>query len=621
MLGSIINEVVQLWENVLYLWAELMELNKDKVSESLECFFLPVPNSELMPYVKSDGFDGLGNSNLEEVLGDRFNYLPQSMSDCNVLVVPEIRCDNYFSNYYSKVVYPGMLLYDCNVKKWTLYPFGGHNYIDLKEKINGESIIDKYYGIREKGKNYEVKDFSKIQDEQETALYTYLLRSDCDFNVKYTWNVESQSGTLEKKNGENYMVKLTFTDVIGELINDNGQKSSSFTLGNDDLNNMTLDLSYKDNFPPKITLDNPNSNGIKTVEIKQGYYQGELLSYYKLINKEIPKLNPEDFPPIETEYKLVAFDWDIKKTAGSKEEEATEKKDSVKEILQGLRESETDNSKEKIFVEGAILCDTASKLISGDDKTDFLVPTYIVDKLEDEEDNNGPYYFCPIVIYLPRGTVGEGSTDASEHNYDWVWLLNKEEVFKDNDVIDYTKVIFNKNFYSGNESEKTFSQCITKEEDNTSDSGTKKVEIGWNKLNNKLKESITVGAQPKVTADVEDGAISSIEFNLYFLDKNGQYAATSSESEEEETPSENQALGYCIQAIKAKINTNPEIKAERKIDKHYTKDITDDATGGNTFESLKDKVIEKLEGITDISNDKLNGIFTNDGWSEEGEVT
>ena len=476
-----------------------------------------------------------------------------------------------------------------------------------------ERIIDKYYGIREKGNSYEVKDFSKIKEEQETALYTYLLRSNCEFNVKYEWSVEEQSGSLKKKDdSSDYLVKLIFSDVIGELINSNDQKSSSFTLGDGELDNLELNLNYKDSdskFPPKINFNDLDNNGTKTVEIKKGYYQGELLSYYKLVNKEIPKLDPNDFPAVEESYNLITFDYNVNDNSEIEET----KENTVKDILQGLKDAESEEDKRKAFIDKVI---SKLKLSKDQSKTDFIVPVYITNKLgEEEKESSGSYYLCPIIIYLSSDITNT----EDEANYDWAWLLDKDEVFKEN-KIDCTKIIFNKNFYSENE-EKVLSQCIAKKEDNeVSGGGTTKIEIGWDKSSSELKEEIAVGAQSSITADVEDGAISSIEFNLYFLDKNGQYAVNSTDLEGE-TPTDDQALGYCIQAIKAKINTTPEIKGQRKIDKHYTKDINGNGDGGNTFDQLKDKIIEKLNNNNNITDETIKAIFTNNNWKEEQEVT
>lgn len=193
---GILSELVGLWENVLFLWAGVaMSSQKPEKITDIHVEFMPIPNSDLQTYRKFDDFDNArdmevipGTSDTRfEALMRRLYGVIQQYDNCNVVIVPEIREHNYKHNYYSRVSYPGMLVFNRNTgtyywtafqynvyasphnsHQWsqynTLEPIGGpyNLYIDLEEDFlapttqpadindfSGHTFVSKIPGIRE----------------------------------------------------------------------------------------------------------------------------------------------------------------------------------------------------------------------------------------------------------------------------------------------------------------------------------------------------------------------------------------------------------------------------------------------------------------------------------------
>lgn len=161
LLKRLIDEVLQLWENILFLWLEAAAISQQKNNKVRVLFpylpdnKLPTDSSDNKPstiihYKKYDNFDQYGNLynygsvsegrtypeiNIKE---DKVNdpafinmlkHYYERYSDENLFIVPIMRLDNYKQNYYSTEIYP---IVACRHRKWDdwkvipLYTYDGH---------------------------------------------------------------------------------------------------------------------------------------------------------------------------------------------------------------------------------------------------------------------------------------------------------------------------------------------------------------------------------------------------------------------------------------------------------------------------------------------------------------
>lgn len=156
LLSALLDEIAQLWENIFFLWLILSLLSYKQPYEDIVTVFLPIANDLTRPFVKFDDFnytepilDGAFvtiesmtpdqlKDLLEEIWENRQEYLKDKYNNCAVVFVPEIRMENYAKNYYAKVAYPGIIVYDDsleNTDDWVKFlPFDYALVVNLKDK-------------------------------------------------------------------------------------------------------------------------------------------------------------------------------------------------------------------------------------------------------------------------------------------------------------------------------------------------------------------------------------------------------------------------------------------------------------------------------------------------------
>lgn len=143
------NELVQIWENILYLWGELGLLTKEYYP--IRVLYLPMPNNRYCHYKKYDNFGAAATEDYDTIKG-RCEYLVDKYSKNNLIIIPFVREDNYRKNYYSIQSYPYILFYDRYKKAWS-YTKPTCNSQPLKISVTGKEIKTEWgthlYAIRE----------------------------------------------------------------------------------------------------------------------------------------------------------------------------------------------------------------------------------------------------------------------------------------------------------------------------------------------------------------------------------------------------------------------------------------------------------------------------------------
>lgn len=300
-LKGMIKEIGQLWENVIYLWMAQGLIGEPPFITDTHCEVL-MPNAAhgkvSMTY---DDF----------VCSPELNYLLQKYPDKNLCILPYMRKNNYENDYYSKVSFPGVYIYDRNMDSpsWEVLPlnttgleidlgdYADHIYgiIKLPEYniSTGKYMVDDFTAemFPEHYRNYLI--FAPLSSAPYIGLdlkrYYGLARDIIDFD-----------GELYKKNSEGIWEKnpqidvhIIFRDTAREMMTDRV------------LNLMEYRGQYEEGEivtkKYKTTLDSdPLAEVAPTLTpIKKGYYQGEMLSTY--VDVDDPMYSIMVLPTMKTE--------------------------------------------------------------------------------------------------------------------------------------------------------------------------------------------------------------------------------------------------------------------------------------------------------------------------------
>lgn len=124
LIDGMLDELAQLWENLLYLWVGFALISQELDKNDIQIVVIPV-NNTLHPYVKFDNFDklshvgaGLSPDHLKKssVEGaywvNHLEYLKHIYNKSTLVIIPEVRENSYQENFYAKVYYPGAFVYN-----------------------------------------------------------------------------------------------------------------------------------------------------------------------------------------------------------------------------------------------------------------------------------------------------------------------------------------------------------------------------------------------------------------------------------------------------------------------------------------------------------------------------
>lgn len=301
---KVYNEIIGLWENVLYLWIETAARIKDIIYEDVEVIFAPVPNDYFYPYNKFDDFQGAYPTQNGREVGPeegeipdcsfnvlarfRFDYLIDQYRNKNLLIIPEIRGYNYFKNYYCRVFYPGILFYDRNDQSWHCYSFEGlngdaQNYLKLDDNFSGRGPIGLITTIDD---SYKYLLSNNIPSEDQSHVYMAMIRSQLE-NVSYNYTYNDDGA-----NQLSLHFEIKLTDVATELCGGAATYTAYFNESNWVLED---DIPLTPKVNAQLNLDLPtitSQPAIGNHSIEEGYYLGELLSWYQISGSSSPDPDP-----------------------------------------------------------------------------------------------------------------------------------------------------------------------------------------------------------------------------------------------------------------------------------------------------------------------------------------
>lgn len=289
LLEGILKELVGLWENVLYLWgAAAMISQEDEPITDIHIEFVPIPNSKFLSYKK---FDNFGNTYTQAAteIQNRMNYLIKQYSESNLVIIPEIRAQNYKHNYYSRVQYPGLIVYNRNTGTQTWCPFqveqawvmdGSHLIIDLNKDFNATAANQKYVNrigaILENETTYSfVQNFSSITG---TSPYYAAIRTVIpDFSAKY----DTENNTIVINN-----FQFKFYDAAAQAIDGREYLVTSFSQNSASSDNEWVIGDTTQILTLYNRTEGENSGTLTTqtnITIERGFYLGELVSCQSIL--------------------------------------------------------------------------------------------------------------------------------------------------------------------------------------------------------------------------------------------------------------------------------------------------------------------------------------------------
>lgn len=287
ILKGILNELIQLWENTLYLWAAIALISQKDKTTDIHVEVVPIANSEIQNYIKFDNFGATATTQSWAAIKSRVQYVIDSYPNSNVIVVPQIKKGNYKHNWYSCEEYPGLIIYNRNTDTTSYLEFNlGTNrkwpVIDLEKEsqLVAPKFINKLGAIREADEfNYKYGgDFmsTRPQGGGDVEVFYALLRSLPIVTAHY----DTTNDIIIIDN-----FALNFYDVAAELSSGNSTLILSYYKDNNVIwdNNNTNSSNWKTIvIQESITTDEPTSTP-STFTIEKGYYQGELISYQNIL--------------------------------------------------------------------------------------------------------------------------------------------------------------------------------------------------------------------------------------------------------------------------------------------------------------------------------------------------
>lgn len=283
---GLLDEISQLWENIFYLWLSSI-IEDSKRYENMQIIYLPITPYKNCPYTKYDNFcqgsylldnyenfynnaidyNNAAKAQLKSIYENWLGYIKDKYNGTAIAIIPEIRQRNYAENFYSRGVYLGIIIYDESIqdedKKVQFLNFNCPIIVDLSTSkffsTNGWTTFTPWF-VYETDTDYYIS--KQVNDSAIVATTVFHSLLNSDFQGNFT------------KENDDWMITsmhMIFKDTVKEL---NGITSTiiDYTLNqNQDIINIS-----------NASTISQNSGTSEWIPKTQGYYRGELLSWYKI---------------------------------------------------------------------------------------------------------------------------------------------------------------------------------------------------------------------------------------------------------------------------------------------------------------------------------------------------
>lgn len=289
-LQSLLSEVHQLWENVLYLWVDLWAETNLVTKVHSEVVYLP--SSDSMTEMKFDNFDEQFDLNNEDIKR-RLQYLIDKYPKSNLCIVPIVREDNYYKNYYNNEKYLGIWFYNHNSDTWRRVNTGIKGVNGINNSLYFTNIYDealktnllsinpndqKIYGLKINESTFKYEYVYPL-NSIESGLFIGGIRTIPTLKCEYDLEQEKFVGSLE----------IIAVDYVGEILSNSDP--------NYDCRKETLSYSFNirgasTSRTASFEYYNPEySSESGSIDIRKGFYLGEIPSTFKKSGQ--PQVNLE----------------------------------------------------------------------------------------------------------------------------------------------------------------------------------------------------------------------------------------------------------------------------------------------------------------------------------------
>lgn len=292
---TILSELIQLWENVLYLWATLAVISQKKTITNIHTEIVPIPNEEWLSHIKFDNFEqttaGYDVRAGLEGLYSKLEYIIKQYGSSHVVIVPQIRNENYKHNYYGEEFYPGFIFYDRNKEKVSFLPFlstGGAKKVDIDVHAGATTKYKNIVGaIKEDNIIYKYMFPISRLDSYFAEPYYVLLRTIPSISTSYD---ETEGIVIDNFNVFVYDVSRqiygtgTRPALIEKFEKEIDTESQNYEIwsskqaeDNESVASYTANINhwiYSDSIPAGEQTQTPVD-----IPITKGFYAGEFPSY------------------------------------------------------------------------------------------------------------------------------------------------------------------------------------------------------------------------------------------------------------------------------------------------------------------------------------------------------
>lgn len=306
---QILNEITQLWENILYLWAALMLISQDKYYTNLHSEVVVINNvnsngsgaynEDTKSYEFYKKYDAPAYDynpeetltfNLQKLWEKHLYYLKEQYPESNLCIIPLIRLNNYEHNYYNTECYPGVILYNRNLDVV--------NFINFSEgKIYIPNYKNRIGAISDTGINYnyiEPASYAIDYPASNTSRYYYFLRTAPIINATFLEN----SNEIQFNN-----FSLTLTDGAYYVYSGNSRLVGNLSWGDSGITSTTTNndvLTTYNRISNHLNDDISTNISPQEVNYIRGYYLGDVPSA-AAVTKQLDynmKISPINLTPM-----------------------------------------------------------------------------------------------------------------------------------------------------------------------------------------------------------------------------------------------------------------------------------------------------------------------------------
>lgn len=245
---GILNEIAQLWQNIIYLWSLHEKMNEKPEGLYTHKEFIYIGRNLRYGQFRYD----LGGEDDEESIKDYLRQYKKSYLSCNLVLIPIVRKDYYEENFYQTEKIPFIYYYDREKDEETFVRF----------KWNPEVLEDKAFPII-------------TENKLELKIDTF---SDLLENHYYTDNNEDWEQILSPDSGQYQLLKISpyFTENGVMLKVQTIEQGSRLTRCEISFSTNLNDKDSENRMIVRCVLVNEQISIAEPVQVS--YYQGELLS-------------------------------------------------------------------------------------------------------------------------------------------------------------------------------------------------------------------------------------------------------------------------------------------------------------------------------------------------------